>query len=300
MWPGNTTDVKTLLPVVERIRERFHVVRFCIVADRGMISRETLEILESPENRIPFILGERMRNVKEVREEVLSRAGRYREVHPEGKSSKDPSPLKVKEVWVDKRRYIVCLNERQARKDALDREAILASLEEQLKGGAKKLIGNRGYRKYVKMEEESVSIDRKKAQAEARFDGKWVLRTNMDWSAERVARKYKELWLVEHAFRDMKTTFETRPVFHQREDTIRGHVFASFLALVLRKELYRRLEQAGHCFEWADVKQDLKALEEVVIEEGGKTLAVRSQCLGVCGKVFQAVGVALPPTIREL
>jgi transposase len=300
MWPGNTTDVKTLLPIVERIRERFHVDRFCIVADRGMISRETLEKLEAPENKIPYILGERMRNVKEVREEVLSRGGRYREVYPEGKLSKDPSPLKVKEVWVDERRYLVCLNQKQARKDALDREAIIASLEERLKGGQKALIGNKGYRKYLKVESGSMSIDMKKVEEEARFDGKWVLRTNTTWSAVKVALKYKELWQVEHAFRDIKSTFDTRPVFHQRSETIRGHVFCSFLALVLRKELYRRLESAGHTFEWSDIKQDLKALHEITIEEDGKKLALRSQCLGTCGKVFQAVGVAIPPTIREV
>jgi transposase len=300
MWPGNTTDVKTLLPILERIRKRFHVERFCIVADRGMISRETLEILEAPENKIPYILGERMRNVKEVKEEVLSRGGRYREVHPESKSAKDPSPLKVKEVWVDERRRIVCLNQKQARKDASDRQAIIDSLKEQLKGGQKALIGNKGYRKYLKVESGSMSIDMKKVEEEARFDGKWVLRTNTRWSAEKVALKYKELWQVEHAFRDIKSTFDTRPVFHQREEAIRGHVFCSFLALVLRKELYRRLESVGHTFEWSDIKQDLKALHEITLEEDGKRLALRSQCLGTCGKVFQAVGVAIPPTIREL
>ena len=300
MWPGNTTDVKTLLPVIERIRGRFHVVKFCIVADRGMISRDTLKILESPENTIPYILGERMRLVKEVREEVLSRAGRYREVRPEGKTDKDPSPLKVKEVWLGDKRHIVCLNPKQARKDAQDREAIIKSLEEQLKSGAKKLIGNKGYRKYLKVDRGSISIDMKKVEEEARFDGKWVLRTNTDLSAEKVALKYKELWQVEYAFRDMKSTFDTRPVFHQRDRTIRGHVFCSFLALVLRKELARRLDAAGNSFEWSDIKQDLKALQETIIEDGGKRLAVRSQCLGTCGKVFQAVGVAIPPTIREL
>jgi transposase len=300
MWPGNTTDVKTLLPIIERIRSRFQVVKFCIVADRGMISRDTLAILESAENKVPYILGERMRKVKEVKGEVLSRAGRYRVVHPEGKTSKDPSPLKVKEVWVEDRRYIVCLNPKQARKDALDREAILKSLEEQLKGGAKELVGNKGYRKFLKVESKSISIDMKKAEEDARFDGKWVLRTNMKLTAEKVALKYKELWQVEHAFRDMKSGFDTRPIFHQRDGTIRGHVFCSFLALVLRKELARRLEGAGHSFEWSDIKQDLKALQETIIEDGGKSLAVRSQCLGTCGKIFQAVGVAVPPTIREI
>ena len=300
MWPGNTADVKTLIPVIDRIRKRFTIGRFCIVADRGMISAETIEELESPERNIPYILGARMRKVKEVKLEVLSRSGRYTEVHPEGRTSKDPSPLQVKEVRVDGNRYIVCLNTRQARKDAKDREAIIASLKEQIKRGPKSLVGNKGYRKYLKVQRGSVTIDLEKVKYESRFDGKWVLKTNMDLSPEQVALKYKELWMVERVFRDIKTMFETRPVFHQRGDTIRGHVFCSFLALVLRKELQRRLETSGYVFEWSDIKQDLKALQEILIEENGKCLAIRSQCIGTSGKVFQAVGVAVPPTIREI
>jgi transposase len=54
------------------------------------------------------------------------------------------------------------------------------------------------------------------------------------------------------------------PIFHKLDETLRGHVFCSFLALVLRKELDRRLEKASHCFEWADIKQDLKALQDLL------------------------------------
>lgn len=98
----------------------------------------------------------------------------------------------------------------------------------------------------------------------------------------------------------MKSILVTRPIYHQADETIRGHVFFSFLALVLRKELNRRLEKAGYSFEWADIKQDLKSLQEITLEEKGKCLANRGECRGVCGKVFQAVGVAIPPTIPEV
>ena len=298
MWPGNTTDVKSLIPVVERIRSRFHIGTFCIVSDRGMISEKTMAYLEK--EHIPYILGARMRKVKEIKEEVLSRAGRYREVYPEGISSKDPSPLKVKEVMIDDRRYIVCLNDRQARKDAADRQAIIDSLVEKLKSNPRELIGNKGYRKYLSMNKESVYINEQKVEQEKRFDGKWVLKTNTAFTAEQIALKYKELWQVEHVFRDMKSVLDTRPIFHQRDETIRGHVFCSFLALVLRKELDRRLEIAGHDFEWADIKQDLKSLQEITIEDNNKKLAIRTECKGVCGKVFRTVGVAIPLTIREI
>jgi hypothetical protein len=241
-----------------------------------------------------------MRKVNEVKRDVLSRAGRYREVYPEGASSKDPAPLKVKEVWVNDNRYIVCLNTKQAHKDAHDRQAIVDALQEQLKKDPKKLIGNKGYRRYLAINRDSVTIDQKKLETEARYDGKWVLKTNTTLPPEQVALKYKELWQVEDAFRDIKSILETRPIYHQTDQTIRGHVFCSFLALLLRKELSTRLERSGKSFEWSDIKQDLKALHQTVIEDNGKRLAIRSECLGTCGKVFQAVGVALPPTIREL
>jgi len=300
MWPGNTTDVKTLIPVIDRIRNRFSISQFCIVADRGIISAETLRELEDPQRNIPYIFGARMRKVTEVKRDVLSRQGRYREVYPEGISSKDPAPLKVKEVCINDNRYIVCLNTKQARKDAKDRQALVKSLKEKIKKGPKKLVGNKGYRKYLKIKRDSVTIDQDKIELDSRFDGKWVLKTNTDLSAEQVALKYKELWQVEQVFRDIKSILETRPVFHQRNENIRGHVFCSFLALVLRKELDRRLYKCGYCFEWADIKQDLKALQETVIEDHGKSLAVRTECIGTCGKTFQAVGVAIPATIREL
>ena len=298
MWPGNTADVRSLIPVITRIRSRFEIGRFCIVSDRGMISEQTMAWLEK--EKILYILGARMRRVREINEDVLSRAGRYREVYPEGGSPKEPSPLKVKEVMIEQRRYIVCLNERQARKDAADRRAILEALQEKIRSNPKSLVGNKGYRKYLSINRDSVSIDRKKILEEERFDGKWVLKTNTGLGAQQVALKYKELWQVEQVFREMKSILETRPIYHQRDEAIRGHVFCSFLALVLRKELDRRLEKAGHCFEWADIKQDLKSLQEIVIEDNGKRLAIRSECKGSCGRLFQSVGVAIPLTIREL
>jgi transposase len=299
MWPGNTADVKSLLPIVDRLKTRFKIARICIVADRGMISANTLEQLESGDNPIPYILGARMRKVKQIRDRVLSHPGRYKQVRPESSDPNKPAPLKVKQVEIDGCRYIVCVNPSQQRKDAADREAIVSALTKQLKKGPKSLVGNKGFRKYVKIEKGSTSIDENRIKYEARFDGKWVLRTNTDLSADQVALRYKELWQVEKVFRDVKSLLTTRPIFHQKDQTIRGHVFCSFLALVLRKELDRRLIKAGHRFEWAEIKQDLKALQRVTIEEDGRRLSIRSQSKGACGKIFQAVGVAMPPTIQE-
>jgi hypothetical protein len=306
MWPGNTADVKSLVPVVERLRRQFAVGRVCIVADRGMISQDTMRQIE--ERQWEYILGVRMRSSSEARYEVLSRAGRYEEVHPKSANRKDPSPLKVKEVWVgskgeeeeagDGRRYVVCLNEDQATKDRHDREAIVAALQDALKHGDKSLIGNKGYRRYVLAQGSRFEIDTKKIQEEARFDGKWVLTTNTSRTARDLALKYKELWMVEDVFRTMKSLLDTRPIYHKCDETIRGHVFCSFLALVLRKELQDRLETKGWQLEWADIATDLSNLHETEIAVQGKGYIVRSETKGTLGKVAQAAGVALPPVLR--
>jgi transposase len=301
LWPGNTTDVTTLIPVADRLRSRFGIRKVCIVADRGMISRETIEALEADERGWQYILGARMRSQNEVKDEVLSRAGRYRVVHPGRVHSDDPSPLRVKEVWVEDRRYIVCLNEDEARKDAADREAIVAALREQLRRGDKALVGNKGYRRYLSSSDSAgFRIDEAKIAEDARYDGKWVLRTNTDLDSAEVALQYKRLWMVEQWFRTCKSLLQTRPIYHKCDETIRGHVFCSFLALVLRQELQARLEERGQEFEWADIISDLDRLQLVEVEQEGKRFLLRSEVQGTCGSVLQAVGVALPPTVQQV
>jgi transposase len=299
LWPGNLTDVTSLLPVVKRLKSRFGIASVCVVADRGMISKETIQKLESAEFGVPYILGVRMHKDKDVRDEVLTSCEEFQVVTGSKQKSSDPSPLSVREQWVGDRRYIVCYNEDQARKDAADRLAIVESLKDKLKAGDKGLVGNKGYRRYLKSAgPEHFTIDEEKLVEEEKFDGMWVLRTNTSYSAQEVALKYKQLWMVESIFRSAKSLLETRPIYHKCDDTIRGHVFCSFLALMLRKELEVRLEARGEKLEWEDIKRDLRALREVDVEMEGKTMYLRTDLSGVCHKVFQAVGVAVPKMVR--
>jgi hypothetical protein len=223
------------------------------------------------------------------------------EVHPKSANSDDPSPLKVKEVWMeDQRRYVVCLNEDQATKDRFDREAVVESLRNALSQGGKSLVGNKGYRKFLQPGSKQFTVDEDKIKEEARYDGKWVLTTNTDLSAREVALKYKQLWMVEDVFRSMKSLLDTRPIYHKCDETIRGHVFCSFLALLLRRELEKRLASKKSMLEWADVIRDLDNLVEMEIAINGKGYVFRGQTTGAAGKVFQACGVALPPTLRNV
>jgi transposase len=306
MWPGNAADVKGLIPVLENVRERFGIGRVCVVADRGFISKETLDKMENKEGGWDYILGVRMRASKEAREEVVGKLGSVAEaeqrkgftvVHGERKSAKDPSPLEVKEVLVGERRYVVCYNPEQARKDAADRRRIVEALRATLKQGDKALVGNKGFRKYLRVEGKHFEVDETKLKEESRYDGLWLLRTNTALVVAQVAIRYKELWMVERLFRDAKTLLKTRPIFHKRDETIRGHVFCTFLGLVLLKELDRSLRVAGLNLEHNEVMRDLKALQRMRIEEEGKVFWLRSQVQGCCAKVFSAAGVALPPLL---
>ena len=287
--PGNQADAKALLPVVDKARSRFGLKRVCWVADRGMCSAAVIRGLE--EREMEYILGARLRRVKEIRELVLAQA---RDFQDAGEN------LKVCEVNVEGRRYVVCHNPYEAAKDKADREAILADLGQKLKNGPKSLVGNRGFRRYLKVDGGAVHVDEEKAKAEERFDGKFVLRTNTNLPAVEVAKQYKRLWMVEAFFRAGKSLLETRPIFHQSSDAIRGHIFCSFLALLLRHELLTRLAARREKPEWSDVVRDVAALQEVEVQQDGERYRLRLPLQGVCGKVLQAVGVAIPPPVRMM
>ena len=238
MWPGNTADVTTLLPIIDRLRGRFGIERVCVVADRGMLSAATIAALE--QRGLEYILGMRERTSKEVREVVLADQGpSVPLVVPH--TGRPDTDLQAKEVMVGQRRYVVCRNLAEAAQAAHTREAVLSSLRAKLKQGDKALVGNSAYRRYLKTpDQQHFSIDEDRIAEDARYDGLYVLRTNTRLHPLTVMLRYRDLLVVEQLFRSAKALLATRPIYHQTDAAIRGHVFCSFLALVLRKELEER------------------------------------------------------------
>jgi hypothetical protein len=296
MWPGNVADVTTLIPAIDRLRRRFAIGRICVVADRGLISTETVAALE--ERKLLYLLGTRERTDKVVREVVLADtapcvpltiARRGHEIDDEAKA-----------VTVGGRRYILCRNHQEAERDAADRTAILAKLAQQLKKGDKALIGNTGFRRFLTTEGRHFAIDPAKAEEDARFDGVFVLRTNTDLDPLAAMLRYKQLWTVEAAFRTAKHPLATRPIFHQLDATIRGHVFCSFLALVLKAELEQRITALGRDGSWSAIRADLDSLTETELVHDGRRFLVRAAPRPAASLALRAAGVALPPTVQAL
>jgi len=302
MWPGNTTDVTSLVPVVDRLSRRFSIGRICIVADRGMISAETIAALEA--RGLLYILGVRERSDKLVREVVLADDAPFVPLAM-AKRNKE-TDYGAKAVMLGKQRYIVCVNHQEAATDAAERQSILASLARQLKKGDKALVGNTGYRRFLMTEGSGhFAIDRAKAEEDAKLDGIFVLRTNTDLNPLHAMLRYKQLTSVEQTFRTEKHLFATRPIFHKLDETIRGHVACSFLALVLKAELEERIDGPKSTVKgprrgaWPEILADLDSLTETLIEQDGKRFLVRSPPRPAASLALRAAGVALPPTVRS-
>lgn len=298
LWPGNTADVTRLMPVVQRLRERFGIVRVCVVADRGMISAATIAALEKA--GIEYILGVRERSSKQVRDEVIEDDGvAVPLLIPRQRSE---TQLAIKEVTLNGRRYVLCRNEEEAKKDAERRAILLAGLERKLAHGDKALVSNKGYRRFVKtFASGNFSIDYDKAEADAKFDGLFVLRTNTKLSALQVVLRYRNLLAVEDTFKTAKALLATRPIFHKTDAAIRGHIFCSFLAMVLRKELFDRLAARRRTdLEWRHIVDDLDDLSEIKVEQDGRRALLRTAPGPTIDPICRALGITLPPVFQEI
>ena len=120
----------------------------------------------------------------------------------------------------------------------------------------------------------------------------------VDWDLAREA--CRQGWTVEDMIRTAKSILETRPIYHKCNETIRGHVFCSFLALLLKTELEWRMKFANLQCEWAQVVRGLEALQQVEATFQDKRFLLRSQLAAEASAALRATGVAAPPTLREL
>lgn len=293
VWPGSTADVNSVQKVVATLKNRFGIRRTILVCDRGMISAQNLRRIRKA--GMDYIIGARMRKYNEVKREVLGRAGRYAFVSDN---------LQVKEVRVGKTRYVLCVNPQEAERDRLTRDTMVERLEAKLKSGeVKDLIGNRGYRHYLKVEKGGVSIEYARLKEEARFDGKWAVRTSTALPAAEVATVYKSLHVIESLNRSFKDVLETRPIYHRLEERVKGHVFGSFLALLMMTSLKHKLDaqqEANLPPDWDRMMQDLAAVQGVKLKLNGTSYILRTELPGIAHRAFAAAGVRPPPRVQPL
>ncbi len=228
IFEGNTSETKTLIPILEHFQSWFGIGKPVVVADAALLSKKNIEALSA--KGYQYILGGRLKNETEaVKGRVI------------GLGVQEGSP---KEISTKNGRLIVSFSSKRAFADKRNREKGLKRLEKKVSGGKlkKEHINNRGYNKYLTLiGEASIDIDYEKYRADGVWDGLKGYVTNTELSREQVIENYSLLWNIEKAFRISKTDLRIRPVYHRLRNRVEAHICICFAAYSVYKELERLL-----------------------------------------------------------
>jgi hypothetical protein len=299
-FPGNTAD-QALIRAVKDDLLAWKLGRVVWVTDRGFASAQNRRYLQRAGGH--YISGEKLRSESAEAKAALARQGRYQVV---------AGNLEVKEVVLDegtmRDRFVVCRNPDEATRDAAIRERLLAQAETAIAGSdaldpaarAKLACDLRGMptnRRFLRTTKAGLlRIDRAAVAADAKLDGKFLLRTSdPTLSAADVATGYKQLLEVERGWRDMKTTLDLRPVHHRKEQRIRAHVLLCWLALLL----IRLAEQAAGDT-WRNLRFELEKCHRVRFAGPTGDVLQRTELTSRQAAIFRALDVPEPPRYAEL
>lgn len=298
VFPGNTVDVTTVEGVVQDLlglRPR----RFLFIGDRGLVSQENLDFLES--RRLHYLLSAKLRDDGVVQEQVLSLRGRYRKI---------TDTLGVKETRVRdggrEIRYLLCRDMERAVEDRTVREEIVARLEAELEGSrtadahtrkACRLLSRRGYARYLRETEGGgLAIDAARIHDDERFDGKYVLMTNeLDLDAPELVLGYRDMWRAERAFRSMKSVLRIEPVHHREERRIVAHAHLCVLSYLLLRIAENRTEQS-----WPLLREKLERISLARIETDHAAIFRVKRLKGSEAKLFNSCRLEAPPKTLQV
>jgi len=294
-FPGNTADMALIRGVKDDLLA-WKLGRVVWVTDRGFASAQNRRYLQRAGGH--YISGEKLRGDSAEAKAALARQGRYHVV---------AGNLEVKEVVLDegtmRDRFVVCRNPAEAVRDAAVRDRLLAQLEaaiaesDDLAPAAREklacdLRATPTYRRFLRITKAGLlRIDRAAVAADARLDGKFLLRTSdPTLSAEDVATGYKQLLEVERGWRDMKTTLDLRPVYHRKEQRIRSHVLLCWLALLLV-----RLAENATGETWRNLRFELEKCHLVRFSGPAGDVLQRTELTARQAAIFKALDVPEPP-----
>lgn len=228
IFEGNTSETKTLIPVLESFQKKFGIDKPIVVADAGLLSEKNILALQKANYQ--YILGARLKNESEVvKKNVLNLNIQ------EGKPS---------ETINKHGRLIVSYSPKRAYNDRKNRQKGLVRLEKKVKSGklTKEHINNRGYNKYLKLTGSlAITIDYEKYNKDQIWDGLKGYVTNTNLKREQIMENYNQLWQIEKAFRISKTDLRIRPIYHRLKKRIEAHICICFTAYAVYKELERIL-----------------------------------------------------------
>ena len=294
VFPGNSSDQVLIRKVKDDLRA-WKLNRMLWVVDTGFASEENRRYLQRAGGH--YIVGEKLRAGR-ANLEALARPGRYRTVQ---------ANLQVKEVWVGegetRRRFVVCRNQHEARRDAARRQKALARIADELNGLERKrtaedrrdaealLQAHPTLGRYLTRRRGRLTVDQQKIRAEERVDGKFLLSCSDDsLSADDIALGYKQLIEVERGWRTLKHTLDLRPVYHRKDDRIRAHVLLCFLALLLT-----RLAETQTGETWPTIRRELQRIHLGEFQGSAGHALQRTETTPAQRQILQALKIKEPP-----
>jgi transposase len=299
VFPGNTTDSTTVEKVRSDLRG-WSLGRALFVADAGINSEDNRQELSRACGK--YLLACRMANVTEIKRDVLSKRGRYTVI-------KDN--LKAKEVIIGdgemRKRYILCFNPKEAKRQRNHRAKVLEILEKELARHPNKkatarwaidLLASQRYNRYLKISKSNtIRIDRGKVRETKKYDGKWVLETNDDTiSMQDAASGYKGLMVIERCFRSLKRTqIKMSPMFHWAARRIETHVRICVLALLIERVAEIACQQP-----WSQIRRQLQALQVTEFFSLKHRFFRRNELTPEVSQILKTLDIAAPTSILSV
>ncbi|MBI4743456.1 MAG: IS1634 family transposase [Actinobacteria bacterium] len=243
IFPGNTYEGHTLIPVLKELKSKYNLDKIIFVADSAMLNTDNLKALE--DNQFEYIVSARLKNMNKKTEKQILDESNYK-VHKSQDTDKLNQYKIAKFEIENKRQLIVSYSDKRAKKDSGDRMKAIERLQKKIEKtkNQKEYLSNYGYKKYLKINGKStIEIDQEKIEKDSKWDGLHGVITNAkDLSNEEILKQYHNLWNVENAFRITKHDLKVRPVFHWVERRVKAHLAISFTAYALVKHLEYRVK----------------------------------------------------------
>ena len=255
IFQGNKYEGYTMLPILNYFKRAYKLEKIVVIADSGLMSKKNLDNLKA--NKYTYIIGARIKNENDkLKQEILSLQLKNNE---------------YREIIKEQDRLIIGFSDARARKDAQNRQRGIAKLEKEIKSGklTKDNITNKGYKKFLDVTIEgnaSIKINKQKIEEDKKWDGLKGYATNTTLTIAEVVDNYKELWIIEKAFRINKNDIKIRPIYHRLPKRIEAHICICFTAYKIIKELERQLKEKEYNITANRILEIAQSLNEIEVK----------------------------------
>lgn len=284
VFSGNTNDQTCFKETLHKFSRKYNERSVTFVGDRGLINGKNIDSLFSSGFR--YILGFKMRSIpKNERSDIFANK-KWKPITKE---------LDYRDINYKGQRLIVYYNKERAIKDRFKREELLTKIQEKIKNGTiLTVVSNADYKKFLKIEGKKPSLDIEKIEADALYDGIFILTTNTKFTPGEIVSRYRDLWQCESGFRTLKSELDLQPLFHRKERRIRSHVLICFIALILKTMLLKKMRVIDKEASYSKTLGELKKVQAMYLRVYKTNLIVRSEIKEHAKTAFRALGMAFP------